>query len=135
MLPIVLALGAILAVWAMYKVIVYALPCLLGLGVASLAINTGAGLVGAILMGLATAVLSFSLARFVLAHVRSRTLRWALAAVFALPSAALAHNVGMGALVLSVPTELWRQGLAIIFALIISVIAFVRMTEFETLDW
>jgi hypothetical protein len=129
MLAIVLALGAILAVWAMYKVIVYTLPCLLGLGAASLAINAGAGWVGAGLTGLATAVSSYFLLRFVLANVRSRALRSCMALVLALPSAVLAYNVGIDALASSVPTGLWRQVLAIAFALVMSAMAFVRMTE------
>jgi hypothetical protein len=134
MLFFALGVGAILAVWAMYKVIVYALPCLLGLGVASVAISTGAGWFGATLTGLAAAVSSFFLLRFLLANVPSRALRWAIAVVLALPTAVLTYNVGIDALASSVPTEMWRQGLSMAFALVVSAIAFVRLTELEATE-
>jgi hypothetical protein len=131
MLPIAFGIGAILAVWAMYKVIVYALPCLLGFGAASVAISTGAGWFGAALTGLTIAVSSFLLLRFILAQVPYGVLRWALAAGFALPAAVLAYNIGIDALASSVLTELWRKALSIVFALAASAIAFVRLTESE----
>ena len=134
MLFFALGVGAILAVWAMYKVIVYALPCLLGLGVASVAISTGAGWFGAALTGLAAAVSSFFLLRFLLAKVRSKTLRLVIAIVFALPTAILAYNIGIDALASSVPAELWRHALSMVFAFVAGAIAFVRLTEFEAAD-
>jgi hypothetical protein len=134
MLAFTLALAAIIAVWAMYKTIVYALPFLVGLGIASVAFDTGAGWVGATLTGLGTAVSCFFLLRFLLARVRSRALRCALAAVLALPSAVLAYEVGLDALASGVAHETWRHALSIVFALVISAIAFNRLTQSETID-
>jgi hypothetical protein len=134
MLFVALGVGAILAVWAMCKVIVYALPCLLGLGVASVAISAGAGWFDAALTGLAAAVSSFFLLRLILAKVRSKTLRSVIAVVFALPTVILAYNIGIDALASSVPTELWRQGLSMVFAFVAGATAFVRLTEFEAAD-
>jgi hypothetical protein len=129
MLAITLALIAILAVWAAYKVIVYALPCLLGFGAGSVAISAGAGWVAAALTGLAAAVASFFVLRFLLSNAHSLALRRTVAIMLVLPTAVLAYNVGIDALASSVTTELWRQALAITFALVMSAIAFVRMTE------
>ena len=134
MLPIALALVAVLAVWAMYKVIVYALPCLLGLGGASLAMSSGVGWVSAALVGLVVAASMFFVLRFLIAKVRSKSTRWAIASALAVPSAVLAYNVGIDALASSVPTELWRQALSIVFALVASAIAFARLTELEARD-
>jgi hypothetical protein len=134
MLPIALALGAILAVWAMYKVIVYALPCFLGLGVASVAISTGAGWFGTALTGISAAVSTFFLLRFLLAKVPSGILRWAIGAVLALPTAVLAYNVGIDALASSVQSELWRHTLSMVFAVVAGAIAFARLTEVEVAE-
>ncbi len=131
MLGITLVLGAIIAVWAMYKAIVYASPCLLGWGVASVAIDTGAGWFGAMLVGLATAVGSFFLLRFLLAQVRSRPLRWAMGALLALPTALIGYDVGIDALASNVPAQFWQHTLATAFAITLSAISFVRMTEVE----
>jgi hypothetical protein len=134
MLGIALGVGAVVVAWVMYKAIVHALPCLLGLGIASVAISSGAGWVGAAITGLAAAVSSLFLLRFLLSKVRSRPVRWAIAVVLSIPSAVLAYNVGIGVLASNVPNELWRQTLAIVVALVISTIAFVRMTQLETGD-
>jgi len=134
MLGITLALGAIIAVWAMYKAIVYAVPCLIGWGLARVAIDTGAGWFGAVLLGLATAVGSYFLLRFLLAQVRSRPLRWAIGALLALPTAIVGYSVGIDALASNVPAQFWRQTLAAVFALTLGAISFVRMTEFDPRD-
>ncbi len=134
MLAIALAFAAIIAVWVMYKAIVYALPFLVGLGIASVAIDSGAGWSGAILTGLGTAVSCFFLLRILLAKVRSRAVRWAMAVVLALPSSVLAYEVGLDALASNVPNEVWRHALSIVFALVISAIAFTRLTQSETFD-
>jgi len=110
MLAIALGIGAVLTLWAMYKVIVYALPSLLGLGAASLALNTGAGWIGSVVAGATAAVASFVLLRYLLTHLRSRTLRWSIGLVLIIPTATLAYGVGLDALAASVPAETWRQG-------------------------
>lgn len=134
MLPFALAFAAVLSIWAMYKVIIYALPCLLGLGTASMAINTGAGWLGASLAGAVVAASSFYLLRFLITKVRSRTVRLAIATLLAAPSGLLAYNIAIDALTSGVPTELWRETLSIAFALFASAAAFARLTELEAPD-
>lgn len=134
MLAIAFGIGAVLALWAMYKVIVYALPCLLGLGAASLAFSAGTGWVGATIAGSVAAVGSFVLLRHLLTRLRSRALRWSIGLVLVLPTAVLAYNIGSDALAASVPTEIWRHGLAIVFAVAMSAIGFARVTELEATE-
>ncbi|MEZ5973137.1 MAG: hypothetical protein R3C31_15100 [Hyphomonadaceae bacterium] len=128
---IALLILGVIAIWAIYKAVVYALPCLLGLGAASVALDTGGGSVGAIFLALAIAILSHFLLRLLLENVSSARLRWVLAAVFALPSAVLAYNIGIDALSPHAPADFWRQTLSILFALLASTIAFRRMTDFQ----
>jgi hypothetical protein len=134
MLAIALGVGAVLALWAMYKVIVYALPCLLGLGAGWMALSTGTGWVGATIAGSAAAVASFAFARYLLTRLHSRALRWSVGFLLALPSAALAYSIGLVALAANVPTEIWRQALAIAFAAAMSAIAFIRLTDLEVAE-
>ncbi len=131
MLVILFALGAIIAFWLMYKAIVYASPCLLGLGVAYAAINTGAGWVGAALAGLVAAVSSFFVLRFLLGKVPSTSLRWTIGALLALPTALIGYHVAADALSGIVPALFWQRALATIFALTLGAISIDRMIEFE----
>lgn len=134
MIPIALGIGAVLALWAVYKVIVYALPCLLGLCAGWIALSAGAGWMGATIAGSAAAVASFVFTRYLLTRLRSRTLRWSVGLLLILPTAALAYSIGLDALATNVPTEMWRQALAISFAAAMSAIAFTRLTELEAVE-
>ena len=134
MLAIALGIGAVVVLWAIYKVIVYALPCLLGLGAGGMAFSTGAGWIGAIIAGSAAAVASFVFVRYLLTRLRSKALRWSVGLLLILPTAALAYSIGLGALAANVPTEIWRQALAIAFAAAMSAIAFVRLTNLDTTE-
>jgi hypothetical protein len=113
-----------IVLWTIYKVVVYALPCLIGYGVGSVAFSTNAGWVGASLVGLAAAVSSFMLLRFLVAQVQSRPLRWALATLLTIPSIILAYSITVDALASGVPSETWRRLLAAIFGLAAGWIAF-----------
>jgi len=128
---VLLAFGlfAIFALWAIYKMVVYALPCLIGYGVAFVAFISNAGWLGACLIGLMTAVSSFMLLRFFLAQVQSTPGRWTIAALLTLPSAILAYRIAIDVLASDVPSEAWRQVLAIIFGLAAGWIAFARLTD------
>jgi hypothetical protein len=134
MLPIALGIGAALTLWAIYKVIVYALPCFLGIGAGWIALRTGADWMGAIIAGSAASVASFVFMRYLLTRLRSTALRWSVGLVFILPTASLAYNIGLDALGTDAPTETWRQALAIGFAASMSAIAFVRLTELEAAE-
>lgn len=134
MVGLFLILFALVALWAMYKVIVYALPCLIGYGAALLAFNSNAGYLGASIVGLATAVSSFFLIRFVVTRIPSRLARWTIAAAFAIPSAYLAYNISAEMLATDVPSYAWRLTISVAFGLAAAWIAFSRLTDFETLD-
>lgn len=134
MLAIALGMGAVLALWAIYRVIVYALPCLLGLGAGWMVLSTGAGWMGATIIGSVAAVASFAFLRYLLTRLRSRALRWSVGLLLILPTAALAYSIGVDALAANVPTEIWRQALAIAFAAAMSAIAFARLTNLETIE-
>jgi len=134
MLAIALGVGAVLALWAMYKVIVYALPFLLGLGASWMALGTGAGWIGATIAGSMAAVASFVFLRYALTRLRSRALRWSVGLLLILPTAALAYSIGSDAVAANVPTGVWRQALAIVFAAAMSAIAFTRLTELEAAE-
>lgn len=134
MLAIALGIGTVLALWAMYKVIVYALPCLLGLGAGWMAFSTGAGWIGSTIAGSVAAGASLVFLRYLLTHLRPRALRWSAGLLLVLPTAALAYSIGLDALAANVPTEMWRQALAIGFAAGMSAIAFTRLAELEAAE-
>lgn len=129
MMLLAIALFAVLALWAMYKVIVYALPCLMGYGAALVAFGTNAGWLGATIAGLTAAVSSFVVVRFLIAQVRTTRLRWTIAAVLAFPSALLAYNLALDVLASEIPSNAWRHALSMGFAIASGWMAIVRLTN------
>lgn len=134
-LPLVLiVLAALLFVWMLHTVTVYALPFAIGCGEATWAFNSGAGLEGAAIVGIAAATGIFVSLRFVLAQMRDGPVRSILAFVLILPSLILGHSIGVDVLEGVVPSDFWRQAISITYALFAGWIAFVRLTDAELLD-
>ena len=92
-----------------YTLATYALPFMLALAVTRFAFGTGAGWVGAAIVGLAAGAASFAILAFLFDTLRAPILRIALALIFAAPAAvagyALVHDVTGEA----VPSPVWRQ--------------------------
>jgi hypothetical protein len=131
-LPLVLILlGGILFAWMLYKATVYALPFLAGLGGATVAYRSNAGLEGAALVGLLVATATFVSLRFILARVPNGPVRLMIAFILVLPSLILGYNIGVGVLEGMVPSALWRHVISVGYALLGGWLAFVRLTEFK----
>lgn len=126
---LLIAFAAALVVWALHTVTVYALPCLSGLGVATIASDAGANLVGSSIVGFGGAIGTFVTLRFLLAHVRSGRTRLIIGSVFVLPSLILGYNIGIDALQHIVSSERWRQAISAAYALFAGWVAFDRLTK------
>ncbi len=105
----------------------YALPFMLGLTAARFAYDTGSGLTGAGLVGLAAGAVAFGLLVFLFASLRPPILRLILALVFAAPAAMAGYMLVHGVTRDSVPSEIWRQIFCIIGAMLVGVAALMRL--------
>lgn len=121
-----LLLGALLFAYVIYKFTIYALPCLIGVAVGQWAFATGAGLLGAFIVGLAAAFLTFAALRWLFLNGAS-PLRWFVAAAVTLTTSALAYFLFDDISAGNVPSEIWRQILCVSGAGYAGVIAFLRL--------
>ena len=78
-------LGIGLFCWLIFALAVYALPFFVALSIGMTAFQSGAGVVGALLVGTAGGALTLVLGQIAFAVTRSLTLRAAIATVFAVP--------------------------------------------------
>ncbi|MCW5720462.1 MAG: hypothetical protein KIS86_04895 [Devosia sp.] len=92
-----------------YTLAVYALPFMLGVAAAQFAYHTGAGFIGAGLVGLVAAVAAFGVLALLFDTLRSPILRLIVALVFATPAAVAGYALVHGVTKESVPSEVWRQ--------------------------
>ena len=128
---VLLIVAAILFAWIVHTAAVYALPLVAGSGAAALAFNSGAGLEGAAIVGIAAAMGTFASLRFVLAQMPDGPMRSVVAFVPILPSLILGYNIGLDILEGVVPSDMWRHAISISYAAFGGWLAFVRLTEIK----
>lgn len=110
-----------------YTLATYALPFMLGITAARFAYDTGSGLIGAGLVGLAAGAVAFGLLVFLFASLRPPLLRLGVALVFAAPAAIAGYALVHGVTKEAVPSEVWRQIFCIIGAIFVGVSALMRL--------
>ncbi|WP_211849387.1 hypothetical protein [Neoroseomonas eburnea] len=114
----------------LFTLAIYAVPFFVGLTVCMWAFETGAGVIGAVLVGLVAGVLALFAAQLLFASVRSLALRAVIALLFAAPAAVAGYHVVLGISVLLVPSEAWRHVFAAIGGLVVGVSAAVQLAAF-----
>ena len=82
---------------------------MLALAVTRFAFGTGAGWVGAAIVGLAAGAASFAILAFLFDTLRAPILRIALALIFAAPAAVAGYALVHGVTGEAVPSPVWRQ--------------------------
>jgi hypothetical protein len=114
--------------WLLFTLAVFALPLFAGFTAGTWAYGTGAGWLGAILVGFAAAALTFGLGRFLLSAVRTIWARLLIASVFAIPAAAAGFHATHGIVKHTMPSQTWQMVFSIIGAGVVGIVAFVRIT-------
>jgi len=127
------ALIAMLCV-AAYTLAVYALPFMLGLSAAQFAYHTGAGFIGAGLVGLVAAVAAFGILALLFDTLRSPILRLIVALVFAAPAAIAGYALVHGITKEAVPSEIWRQIFCVIGGGFVGVSALLRLAGSHSVE-
>jgi hypothetical protein len=123
-------LGIGLFCWAIFALAVYALPFFVALSIGTLAFRDGAGVFGALLIGVASGALTLAAGRVAVAFSRSLALRVAIATVFAVPAAIAGYHVVFALSQIGVPSSAWRHVFACLGAACISGTASARLTVF-----
>src|SRR5579872_5609240 len=116
--------------WLIFTLAVYALPFFVGLTAGIAAFHGGAGVIGALLVGVVAGALTLGVGQIAFAVVRPLPLRAAIAAAFAIPAAIAGYYAVLGLSQIGVPSLIWREVFAWIGAIIIGGTAWARMTVF-----
>lgn len=130
---IIAILGSIAAItaicWLFFTLAIYALPALGGVAAGMWAYETGAGLPGSVLVGLAGAGLVFGLAQFLILFARPMCVKLAVALAFVAPAAIAGFHATHGIVKHLMPSETWQTVFSAIGAVAIGITAFVRVTS------
>ncbi|MCB4767715.1 DUF4407 domain-containing protein [Ancylobacter sp. Lp-2] len=114
--------------WPLFTLAVFALSLFAGITAGTWAYGTGAGWLGAILVGFAAAALTFGLGRFLLATVRPIWARLLIASVFVVPAVAAGFHATHCIVKHTMPSQTWQMVFSILGAAAVGIVAFVRIT-------
>ena len=119
--------GICLLIGLMFNMAIFALPLFAGVTAGRLAFDTGAGWLGAILIGLVAAVLTLGVGQLVLEVANSTLLRLGIALGFAAPAAFAGYHVVLGLSRIGGAHGIWQPIFAGIGAVIIVGAALARL--------
>jgi hypothetical protein len=123
-------LGLVAMVVLLFWLAVYAVPLFVGVTAGLWAFETGAGPIGAILVGLVAGIVALVAAQLLFASIRSVPVRLFLAALFAVPAAIAGYHAVLGLAAATMPSPVWAQVFATIGAIVIGFVAAAQLTLF-----
>ncbi|TFV36455.1 hypothetical protein E4K65_45385 [Bradyrhizobium niftali] len=113
--------------WAIFTLAVYALPFFVAPSIGMIAFQSGAGLIGTLLLATAGGALALVLGQIAVAITRSLALRIAIAAAFAAPAAVAGYHVVFAVSDIGVPSLAWREVFACLGAVCIGLTSWTRL--------
>ncbi|MBR1177068.1 hypothetical protein JQ617_24160 [Bradyrhizobium sp. KB893862 SZCCT0404] len=116
--------------WLIFALAVYALPFFIAVSIGMMAFHGGSGIVGALLVGMASGALTLAIGQVSVAVSRSLALRIAIATAFAVPAAVAGYHVVFALSQIGVPSLAWREAFACLGAVCIGGTAWTRLTVF-----
>jgi len=120
--------------WLLFTLAVFALPFFAGISAATWAYSTGAGWLGAGLVGLIAAGVTFGLGQLLLATVRPTWARLLIAATFVAPAVIAGFHATHGIVKHTMPSETWQIVFSVIGAAAVGIAAFARITGMAAPD-
>jgi intracellular septation protein A len=116
--------------WLIFALAVYAVPFFVAVSIGMLTLNSGAGVVGALLVGIIAGALTLVLSQTAFAMTRSTILRGAIGAAFAVPAAIAGYHVVLAMSQVGVPSLAWREVFACLGAVSVGATAWIQLTLF-----
>ena len=128
-LGILLSIAAIgFFCWLLFTLAVFALPFFAGITAGAWAHDTGAGWLGAILVGVIAAGLTLGIGQVLLGIVRPLWARMLIALAFVAPAAIAGYHATHGIVKHTMPSETWQLVFSVIGAIAVGITAFARVT-------
>ena len=120
--------------WLLLTLAVYALPFFAGVSLGMWAYGTGAGWLGAIIIGFVGAGLTFGIGQFLLATVRPIWARLLIAIAFVAPAVIAGFHATHGVVKHTMPSDTWQLVFSVIGALAVGGAAFGPITGMAGTD-
>ena len=117
--------------WLIFALAIYAVPFFVAANIGMLGLNSGAGVIGALFLGIVAGGSTLVIGQTAFAMTRSTTLRSAIGAIFAIPAVIAGHHVVLAMSQIGVPSLVWREVFACLGAVSVGATAWMRLILFE----
>ena len=114
--------------WAMFRLAVYALPFFVGVTAGLYALQTGAGPLGAIVVGIVSSAFALVVGQYAFAVTRSAIVRFVISMLFVVPAAIAGYHLTLGFAHLGMVSNGWGQAFALVGAVAVAGTAWARVT-------
>jgi hypothetical protein len=118
--------------WLLFTLAVFALPFFVAVTAGTWAYDTGAGWLGAIVIGALAGALTFAIGQFLLVSIRPLWARIAIALAFAAPATISGYHATHGIVKHTMPSEGWQVAFSVIGAVAIGATALMRLAAMAT---
>ncbi len=113
--------------WLVFTFAVYAVPAFFGLSAAIFAYQTGAGVLGAVIVGLLAGAATLVIGQRLICSARSPSLRFLLTFLFAAPAGVAGYHAVHGIMAVSPTAPGWHELLSVAGGLLVGLVAWKRM--------
>jgi hypothetical protein len=130
---VLLSIAAISFVcWLLFTLAVFALPFFAGVTAGMWAYDTGAGWLGAIIVGAVAGMSTFGIGQFLLVAVRPLWARIVIALAFVAPATSAGYHATHGIVKHTIPSEGWQVAFSVFGAVAIGLTALIRLAAMAT---
>src|ERR1700677_867035 len=116
--------------WLLFTLAVYALPFFAGLSAGLAAFHSGAGVIGALIVGVLAGGATLAIGQIAFATIRIPLIRAAIGLLYAVPAAIAGYHATLGLAHIGMPSEAWREAFAVVGAVLVGGAAWGRMFLF-----
>ncbi|TCS31381.1 hypothetical protein EDC15_11617 [Acetobacter aceti NBRC 14818] len=114
--------------WLIFTLAVFALPFAGGLYAGLWAFHTGAGVIGALIVGIMTGIAAFAVGQIALACAPWIWLRGLIVLLYTVPAVIASYSATHGLAQMMMPSAVWQLFFSVIGATAVGITAFVRFT-------
>ena len=129
-----LAVGIVLSIvglgffcWLLFTLAIYALPTFAGLSAGLAAFHSGAGVIGALAVGLLAGGAILALGQFAFAATRTPLIRAIIGLLYGVPATIAGSQVSFALAGIGMPSSVWQTAFAVVGAVVSGCTAFSRL--------
>ncbi len=116
--------------WLLFTLAIYALPFLAGMTAGLAAFHSGAGVIGALIVGFLAGGATLALGQIAIATTRTPLIRAIIGLLYAVPATVAGYQVSFALSGIGMSAGGWQTAFAVVGAVLSGVTAFSRMTLF-----